>query len=68
MNKETDFHFQDGGTIVNLIPLNDKAEGWIKNNLQFETWQDIECLSIDGRMFHPIFEAIKLDGFCIEKI
>jgi hypothetical protein len=63
MKTQTDFYYQNGGTIILLIPNTNDAEEWINENLYLESWQRLgKNVPIEWRYFDAIAEGAERDG------
>jgi len=66
MKAKTDFKFNDGGSIILLHPLTEKAQNWICENVYYEPWQKFgNGIGIEPRLFEVIFTAIQNENLTI---
>lgn len=61
----TDFYYRDALSFMILTPLSERAETWIKNNLDLRRWQDADAVQIEHRYFYDIFDGIQSAGMTI---
>lgn len=65
--KTRDFYYRDAVSFMVLIPITERAETWIKNNLDLKRWQDAEAVQIEHRYFYDILDGIKSAGLTISE-
>jgi hypothetical protein len=63
---KTDFYFKNAISFISLMPVSIRAELWVKENINLESWQDKNEISIEPRMFEGIHEALLRLGMIVE--
>jgi hypothetical protein len=53
-----DFYFRNAISFISLMPVSVRAELWVKENLNLESWQDKNEISLEPRMFEGIYEGL----------
>ena len=56
----TDIKIEDCGTIVMITPISRKGKKWVKENMQYESWQALgNGIASDPRMAQNVIEGMK---------
>jgi hypothetical protein len=61
-----DFYFRNAISFISLMPVSIRAEQWVKENINLESWQDKNEISIEPRMFEEIYEGLINLGMIIK--
>lgn len=64
MNKKPDILIRDEGTIVLFTPSSRRAQKWVKENVQTESWQWMgrSSFAVDHRFAQDLISGMEADG------
>ena len=54
----TDFYFRNSISFISLMPVSIRAELWVKQNINLESWQDKNEIAIEPRMFDDMYKGL----------
>jgi hypothetical protein len=54
----TDFYFRNAISFISLMPVSIRAELWVKQNINLESWQDKNEIAIEPRMFDEMYKGL----------
>jgi hypothetical protein len=61
-----DFYFRNAITFISLMPVSVRAELWVKENINLESWQDKNEISLEPPIFKDIYEGLINSGMIVK--